>query len=138
GKTPIGWTLNGAITSRGGGLPRAALRLARRAGGGFGGQLFTDPYAAGDARLALDPVRFLAGAGGETRFSTALHLDGPLPDGQLRGLTLPVDGVLTAGGMLAVNPHCVPLGMTEARYGSFSLQRMRQTLCPIAGGPLLA
>lgn len=134
----VGWALNGAVTSEGGGLPTAALRLARRAGGGFGGQFFMDPYVAGDARLALDPVRFVAAPGGQTRFTTALHLDGPLPDGRLRGLSVPVDGAVAANGAVAINSRCAPLTIAEARYGAFSLGQTRQTLCPLSGGPLLA
>lgn len=134
----IDWTLDGALTSEGGGLPRAALRLARRPGGGLGGQLFVDPYAAQDARLAIEPVRFLAEPDGGTRFATALSLDGPLPDGRLRGLTLPLEGRMDAGGTLAINPRCVPLSVEEARYGAFTISRTRQTLCPVEGGALLA
>ncbi|MDI1297063.1 MAG: exoprotein, partial [bacterium] len=49
GGAAIDWALDGALTTEGGGLPKAALRLTRRAGGGYGGQLFVDPYAAGAA-----------------------------------------------------------------------------------------
>jgi hypothetical protein len=132
------WALDGALTSEGGGLPKAALRLARRAGGGLGGQLFVDPYVAGDARLELDPVRFTAEAHGETRIVTQLRLDGPLPDGRIRGFTTPITAKLAANGNLAVNPDCVPLTLTEARYGSFAIGQTKQTLCPASGGPLLA
>lgn len=133
GQAAVDWALDGAVTTQGGGLPKAALRLARRPGGGFGGQLFLDHYAAGDAKLSLEPVRFAAGANGDTRFSTTIRLDGPLPGGRLRGLTAPVDGRLSANGTLAVNPHCVPVSLIEARYGGFSVGRTRQTLCPIEG-----
>ncbi|WP_022682814.1 intermembrane phospholipid transport protein YdbH family protein [Sphingobium bisphenolivorans] len=134
----IDWALDGSITMEGGGLPRAALRLARRAGGGFGGQLFLDPYSAGDARLSIEPVRFVAGPTGETRFSTQLQLDGPLPGGRVRGLAIPVEGRVNAGGTFVLNGRCVPVAVAEARYGSFSIGKTRQTLCPINGGPLLA
>lgn len=137
-KRPVDWALDGSLTTDGGGLPRAALRLARRPGGGFGGQMFIDPYAAGDARLALEAVRFTAGAGGETRFATSLRLDGPLDGGALRGLTMPVEGRIAADGSLAVNPRCVPVSLLSARYGGFALGRTRQTLCPAEGGALLA
>ena len=129
----VDWALEGALTTEGGGLPKAALRLARRAGGGFGGQLFVDSYAAQDARLSLEPVRFSAGPHGDTRFSTTLRLDGPLPDGRLRGLTVPVEGQMTAGGAVAINRRCVPLSLTEAKYGSFAIGRTRQILCPVDG-----
>ena len=133
----LDWALDGALTTDGGGLPRGALRLTRRPGGGFGGELFVDPYAAGDARLILDRVRFTADAKGATRFATALRLDGPLPDGHLRGLSMPVEGVLAANGAIAVNRRCVPLTLVEARYGAFAIGQTRQTLCPI-GGALFA
>jgi hypothetical protein len=135
----IDWALEGAVTTDGGGLPRAALKLARRPGGGFGGQLFVDPYAAGDARLALDTVRFTADRNGATRFATtAVRLDGPLPDGHVRGLSLPVEGRIAADGAIAINPGCVPLSLVEARYGNFALGQTRQTLCPVDGGAMIA
>jgi translocation and assembly module TamB len=133
----LDWALDGAVTTGGGGLPDAALRLARRPGGGFGGQLFVDPYAAGDARLALEPVRFTAGADGSTRFSTSMRLDGPLPDGAIRGLSVPVEGEMSSGGALAINRRCVPISIVQARYGAFSIERTQQTLCPV-GGAMLA
>ncbi|EQA98195.1 exoprotein [Sphingobium quisquiliarum P25] len=129
----IDWALDGSMTTEGGGLPKSALRLARRTGGGFGGQLFVDSYAADGAKLALEPVRFQAGPGGDTRFSTTVRLDGPLPGGHLRGLTMPVEGRMTAGGVIAINSRCVPLSLAEAKYGSFTIGRTRQTLCPVDG-----
>lgn len=138
GGAAIDWALDGALTTEGGGLPRAALRLARRGGGGLGGQLFLDPYAAGDAKLSLEPVRFVAGPRGDTRFSTTVRLDGPLPGGRLRGLQAPVEGQWGADGTVSVNPRCVPVSLIEARYGSFAVGRTRQTLCPIGRGPLIA
>ncbi|WP_150293588.1 intermembrane phospholipid transport protein YdbH family protein [Sphingobium estronivorans] len=138
GRQAFDWALDGAVTTDGGGLPKAALRLARRAGGGFGGQLFVEPYAAGQAKLSLEPVRFVAGPKGDTRFSTEVRLDGPLPGGRLRGLAAPVEGQLDADGTIAVNRRCVPVSLIEARYGGFSIGRTRQTLCPIGGGALFA
>ncbi|MGE4324286.1 MAG: YdbH domain-containing protein, partial [Sphingobium sp.] len=135
---PVDWALDGNITTQGGGLPHAALRLARRPGGGFGGQMFLDPYAAENARLALEPVRFVAGPRGDTRFSTHLRLDGPLPDGYVRGLSVPVEGYLDRDGGVRINPRCVSLSLQEARYGAFTLGQARQSLCPVGGGPLLA
>lgn len=134
---PVDWRLEGALTTGGGGLPDGALRLARRPGGGFGGQLFVDPYAVGDARLALDRVRFVAQRDGTTRISTALRLDGPLPDGHVRGVSLPLEAVLARGGRISINQRCVPVSIAEARYASFSVGRTHQTLCPV-GGALVA
>jgi hypothetical protein len=134
----LDWALDGAITTQGGGLPQAALRLARRPGGGFGGQLFVEPYAAGEAKLVLDRVRFTADRNGATHFATAMRLDGPLPDGHVRGLSLPVEGRVAANGAVAINPGCVPVSLLEARYGNFALGQTRQTFCPVEGGAMFA
>jgi hypothetical protein len=134
----IDWSLDGALTTGGGGLPHGALRLARRPGGGFGGDLFVDPYAAAGARLALDRVRFTADGSGATRFQTVVRLDGPLPEGRLRGLQMPVAGRIGADGGVVINPDCAPLSLVEARYGGFALGPTRQTLCPARGGAMLA
>lgn len=132
------WSLNGSLTTGGGGFPTAALRLARRTGGGFGGQLFVDEYAAQDARLGLDTVRFSADANGVTRFSTSVQMSGPLTDGYVRGLSLPVSGSIAPGGQIAINPDCVGVAVADARYGGFTLSRVRQRFCPLPGSPMLA
>jgi translocation and assembly module TamB len=132
----VDWALDGSATMEGGGLPKAALRLAKRPGGGFGGQLFMDRYAAGDAGLALEPVRFTAGGNGVTRFQTEARLDGPLPGGGLRGLTLPVEGSVNGRGDLLINSRCVPVGLTSLAYENVTLGRTRMTLCPTEGAIL--
>lgn len=133
----LNWALNGAVTMEGGGFPRAALRLAQRQGGGFGGQFFVDPYVAQGARLVLDMVRFSATPSGGTRFATTVRLDGPLNGGAIRGLTLPIDGQISANGALTMNRACTPLGLTSMTFGSLALGATRFTLCP-DGDALLA
>lgn len=134
----LDWALDGSFTTGGGGLPHGALRLARRPAGGFGGDLFVDPYGAGDARLALDRVRFVADRSGTTRFTTTVRLDGPLPDGRVRGLVMPIAGRIAPDGSLAVNPDCAAVAWDELRYASFTVGPTRQTLCPLDGGAMLA
>ncbi|MGK2909396.1 MAG: intermembrane phospholipid transport protein YdbH family protein [Sphingobium sp.] len=133
----LNWALNGAVTMDGGGMPRAALRLSQRQGGGFGGQLFIDPYAARGARLALDMVRFSATPAGGTRFATTARLDGPLNGGAVRGLTLPIDGQVSSSGTLTVNRVCTPLDLASMTFGSLTLGATRLSLCP-DGDALLA
>jgi hypothetical protein len=132
------WALNGALTMEGGGLPAAALRLSHRPDGGAAGQLFVEEYAAGGARLALDPVRFTAGKGGETHFTTVLLLDGPMAGGGLHGLHLPIDGHMARGGRVAINPFCTPVEWDSLAYSGFSAGRTRLSLCPQDGGGLIS
>ncbi len=131
------WVLDGGATMAGGGLPRAALRLTQRPGGGLGGQAFIDPYGVGGAKLMLEPVRFVAEPGGATRFATHMTLDGPLPGGALKGLALPVEGSVAADGAIRVNRNCAPLSFTSLDYAGTTLGRTKLTLCPV-GGALLS
>lgn len=132
------WALNGSITMRGGGLPDAALRLSSRPDGGVGGQLFMQDYAAGKARLSMNMVRFIATGKGESQFITALRLDGPLPGGGVRGLSLPVEGYLGRNGAIRIGGGCRPVGLTSLQYGGFALGRTKLTLCPADGRAFFA
>lgn len=127
------WTLDGAVTSEGGDLPRLALRLRQAPGGGFSGQMFVDAYAAPGARIEIEPVRISARPGGVTRFATMLRLDGPMPDGRLSGLVVPVTAEWGRAG-LTVNRDCVPVQAKALKSGAFATGPLRLRACPVDGG----
>ncbi|MET0270637.1 MAG: YdbH domain-containing protein, partial [Sphingomonas sp.] len=91
------------------------------------------PYAAGGARLALSPVRFTQGHGG-LAFSTVASIDGPLADGRVRGLTLPLSG--RAGRTVEVNAACVPLVFSSLSIAGMTIGATRLPLCPVGGAML--
>ncbi len=135
---------DGVLTLAGGGFPEARIIVRQRQGGNpISGQARVAPYAGGGARLALAPLRF-ATAGGTTRFTTNVTLDGPLAGGRVTGLSLPLDGRFDARGTFVLDPHCVPLGMTSLALAGAQFGPARLTLCPdggalaarTAGGPL--
>lgn len=126
------WSLDGAVTSGGGGLPEMALRLSRRPDGGMAGQMFVQPYKAGDARFDVEPVRFAAAPGGITNITTSLRLDGPLSDGSVRGLEVPIVAAWGPHG-LSVNPACVPVRFSSLSAGPMRLGRSALRLCPVGG-----
>ncbi len=129
------WGLEGGMTARGGGLPELALRLHPTAGG-LAGEMFAQPYAAGDARLELASVRFAPRAGGVTRITTAFTLDGPMPDGRLRGLAMPLVAEWGPRGLI-VNTACAPLRIGGLKAGALSLDAYTGRACPVDGGMLL-
>lgn len=132
------FSVDGGLRGGGGDLPSLALRVRTMAGGGVSGQMFVQPYAAQDARLMLDTVRFVARPDGGTRVTTRLQLDGPLPGGTVRGLSLPLAALLSASGDWVVNPGCSPVGFSALRVADVALDAQRLTLCPAEGGALLA
>ena len=131
-------SLDGSLKLAGGGLPDAAIRLRRDSrDGALSGQIFMRDYAAGDARLGLMPVRFVASGRGGSRFTTVLRLDGPLPGGGLKGLTVPLDGRLGPDGAVRINAACTPVSFAAMKYESLALQGAKLRLCPANGGAML-
>ena len=132
------WAMEGNLTSRGGGLPEMALRLQQGEGGGFSGQMDMLPYAAKGARLEASTVRFSAQGGGATRITTTLRLNGPLPDGYVRALELPVDARLDRRGGFVLNPACASVRFAGLKAGSLTLGGNSLRLCPMDGGLIVS
>ena len=124
--------VDGRVQTAGGGLPTADLALSMPRGGGpMSGRLVMQPYTANGARIALDPVRFAALAGGGTRIDTVALLDGPLSGGQITGLRIPVSGTLGPGQRLAFGQGCVPVSFSALRLGALQLGQTRLPVCAV-------
>ncbi|WP_414899893.1 YdbH domain-containing protein [Sphingomonas flavalba] len=122
------------LTSGGGGLPDARAELVRaRADAPVTGTVVMQPYAAGGARLALTPVRLTA-VGRGMRVTTTATLSGPLGDGRVDGLTLPVAAEWDGRRRVVVNRECASLGAARVAAGGLVLSTARLPLCPVDGG----
>jgi translocation and assembly module TamB len=137
--------LDGILTLAGGGLPDLRLSLEQsRPGAPIRGVGRMAPYAAGGARLALADLRFAAAPNGMTSIETLARIDGPLPDGAVRGLVLPIAGRLFGNGGLAFGERCIQTRFDALKTGSLRLGATRLPLCPqgrallwrIGSGPL--
>lgn len=125
--------IDGRATLAGGGFPDVRVALAQpRAGAPMAGEAVIGPYAAvgagGGARLELAPVRFSA-APGITRFATRATIDGPLGDGRVARLTLPIVGRLGAGGSFLIDGGCTPLAFASLAIAGLRLGATRLPLC---------
>lgn len=129
--------VQGAWRFGGGDLPTGSLELDRRADGSVSGFARFEPYAAGGARLALQPVRFSGGADGALRFATLAELSGPVGDGRVERLRVPVEGGLTATGVLALNGGCRRIAADRIDVSGLRLAAPALDLCSRAGQPLL-
>ena len=125
-----GWRLSGAARLGGGGLPAATVRIAGRPDA-LAGMATVAPYAAGEARLALTPVRFRQTDAG-WRVTTRVELSGPLPGGRVDGLALPLDLRWRAGG-LALAGGCAPLRWRRLAVSGLRLDPATLRLCPTGG-----
>ena len=138
---PVRWvsgkgaTLNGTLAMGGGGLPVASIRLSHAGPGSpVTGTATVAPYAAGDARLALAPVRFRTAGNGATRIETRAELSGPFSGGRIDRLALPIDARWDGGGRLVVNDGCVPVAFERLRVSALTLDPARLRLCASDGG----
>lgn len=127
--------IDGSLALGGGGLPDGRIGLVQsRPGGPIVGSATFAPYAAGGARLALAPVRFTL-ANGSGRFASAATLDGPVADGRVDGLRMPIAGRFGSGGF-AIGESCVPLAFSRLAVAGLVIGPSRLPLCP-SGGALL-
>lgn len=123
-----------ALSLSGGGLPDARISLAQaRSGAPVRGRATIAPYAANGARLALAPVVFTATPGGATRIATRAELSGPLGDGRVEALALPLDLRWNGRGVLVANPECTPIAVQHLAVAGLTLDPLRLRLCPLAG-----
>lgn len=132
------WRIESALALAGGGFPDTAVSLRQaRPGAPLEGEARIAPIVAGDARLELAPVSFRASGGGRTRIDTRLRVSGPLADGRVEGLELPVTGILGQRGALAFGAGCVPMSFRRLELASLSVGPTRLPLCPLSGGSLV-
>lgn len=137
--------IDGNIQTQGGGLPTGRIALDQpRRGGPMSGVAEFAPYQAGDSRLAMAPIRFTAAADGSTEVNTLVQLDGSFPEGEVRGLRMPINARLRSGGGLSFGQRCVIAQWSYFRMRSIQLDAARLPVCPVGpaiitqspGGPM--
>lgn len=134
-----GLRVDGEATLAGGGFPdmRAILRQPV-AGSPLAGNVTVAPYAVRNARLVFAPIHFSADPDGTTRVATTATIDGPLGEGRIEGLSLPIAGRFGRGGAFVLGEGCVPLRFARLAVAGTRIGPSRLPLCPIAGEALLA
>lgn len=130
-----GLVANASAELSGGGLPQALISLRQAAPAApLAGSATIAPYAADGARLVLAPVRFGPGPVGRTLVSTRATMDGPLADGRIEGLALPLELALDRGGGFVLNGRCAPLAFERLAIAGTVIGRSSIPLCPVDGG----
>ncbi|SDC13881.1 Dicarboxylate transport [Sphingomonas sp. YR710] len=126
--------LNGSAEFGGGGLPELRLSLRQAtAGAALNGTASMRPYRAGAARLAFTPIRFSRVAGGSTAIETQIMADGPLADGRVDGLSVPVAILLARDGAMRINPSCARLTFDRLRLAGTVIAKAALPVCPRGG-----
>ncbi len=134
--TAQGISSNGELRLSGGGFPSARGHFALAPDGSGRGLFVSEPYRAGGADLAMQPVRFASRSDGTMRVETTATLDGPIGDGRAEGVRLPLKIQRTSYGDLIVGPGCVPITYRRIALAGAVLAPGSVTLCPARGGAI--
>ena len=134
--TAQGWRADADIAMGGGALPGLTVQLRQSAPGApLTGSARLAAYRAGEAQLATGaPLRF-AWDGKTARFDTLLLIDGPLANGFVRGLAVPLKGYATSAGAFMIGAGCQRLAFRQLRLTSFTFD---SATLPICGQPIVA
>lgn len=122
----------------GGGLPRGSFDIASRGSSlaALSGGFRVEPMSHGGASLSLAPVRFSSDGNG-TRFSTAVVMSGPLGDGRVDGLSMPLAGRVTAGGGVSIDGGCHRVAWQRIAVGAMTIDNGATSLCGNESSPLM-
>ncbi len=125
---------DGNIQLQGGGFPSAQLvlddgSLTR----GFSGRLEMANYQAGSAQLRIPALAFSPTRQGGTNIDGRIILTGPLGDGQLTGLQIPVSGNIDRTGDFTLFRQCINLQFASLRTASLRAGPTSARLCPQGG-----
>jgi len=121
----------GNISLQGGGFPSAKLVLDDGSlSRGFSGRFEMANYQAGSAQLKIPALAFSPTRQGGTNVDGRIILTGPLGDGQITGLQVPVSGYVGRNGDFALFRQCINLQFASLRTASLRAGPTNARLCP--------
>ncbi|MBW0144702.1 intermembrane phospholipid transport protein YdbH family protein [Sphingomicrobium clamense] len=118
-----------AVQVEGGGLPDIRLTLEDDGSGLIAGRGEIAPYRAGGALASFDDLSFRQRADGWLLFDTDATITGPIPDGFVESLRLPVDGRIGPNGQLELLSGCRNATFRRFGLGSLTLENSTIEVC---------
>ena len=132
-----GTSVAAVLRLSGGGFPSVQGRFVRRTDGTTDARFAATSYRAKDATLTTTPTRVLWRRDGAAELITTAQLDGPLGDGRVERLRLPLTIRRTSGGVVRVMPGCQRMSFERAAFAGALLRDGSAVLCPTSGDALL-
>lgn len=122
---------DGHLLLAGGGFPNATMVLNDGSlSRGFSGRIEMAAYQAGSAQLKIPAMAFSPTRQGGTNIDGRIILTGPIGDGQITGLQVPVSGNIGRNGSFSLFRQCVDLQFASLRTGSLNAGPTSTRLCP--------
>ena len=132
-----GTSVAATLRLSGGNFPSLLGRFMRRADGATDASFDPISYRASNAVLTTAPIRIAMRRDGAAELVTTAQLDGPLGDGRIDRLRIPLTIRRTAGGAVRVVPGCQRASFGRAAFAGTVLQNGSAVLCPTSGDALL-
>ncbi|QJB67975.1 hypothetical protein HF685_00490 [Parasphingorhabdus halotolerans] len=130
---------DGNIRLQGGGFPTALLVLNDGSlSRGFSGRLEMANYEAGASSLRIPALSFSPARRGGTNIDGRFMLSGPIADGQITGLQMPISGSLASSGRFTLFRQCVDLQFASLRVASLTAGPTKTRLCPQGLGGIVS
>lgn len=130
--------VSGTLQLGGAGLPDWAANIIPSADGSYRVAITGSPYAAQQARLALQGVEAVFSPSANIAFTGAVLLSGPLPGGNVQGLKIPLNGQWSATNGLQMLARCENIRFDRLMLSGLSSGKQSIRLCPERGGAMLA
>lgn len=118
-------------------VPNATLSLRQSSGAQWAGNLIVAPFTGGSARLAIPALAFNGIPGSAWRFNGQALLSGPMPNGFVSGLQLPLSGRYDGKGF-ALYESCQSVRFDSLKIANLALRSQTLRLCPDAGRSVLS
>lgn len=119
-------------------VPNATLSLRPSSGSQWAGNIRVAPFTGGSARLAVPALAFSGSPGGAWHFFNGQALlSGPLPNGFVSGMQLPLSGRYDRGGF-AFYDSCQSVRFDSLKIASLALRSQSLRLCPDGGRPVFS
>lgn len=118
-------------------LLTVSLALNQSGSNRWSGNLAIAPYSAGGANLAVSRLGFDGRPGGAWSFDGQARLSGPIPNGVVSGLNLPISGRYDRG-FLSMYNSCQNVRFDALRVSNLALRGQSLRMCPDAGRSMLS
>jgi hypothetical protein len=127
---------DGQALLKGGGFPETQVALVGSLAA-FQGKATIATLTAPNARLVTSPIAFSHDARG-THIETSAAFDGPIAGGVVRGLRLPIAGLIGAAGGFTLSNPCLPIAFDRLLISTLALGKTATTACMMDKGVRVA
>lgn len=132
-----GTRLSGNFVTSGRDLPRITGRMEQRGGDYLAMRVAMPEFRERNSSLSIPQLYLRQNRSGAIELSGALQASGPIPGGNVLGLTVPIEGRWSQSAGLLMWERCQELSYRNLDISGLDLSNQKLRLCPKAGRAIL-